>query len=86
MGLIWIFLATAGWIVILHEKTDLPAAFCPVAAVAVQVLFLYLLSLLGLLKSGPVILGVMAVLFDPWCSVLLRVRRSAVGAEYGPGA
>ena len=70
MGLIWTFLATAGWIAILHEKTDLPAAFCPVAAVAVQVLFLYLLSLLGLLKSGPVILGVMAVLF------LLKKRKT----------
>lgn len=56
MGAIIIFLVTLGLAAFLHARTDLPAAVCPAAVIAGQILTLYLLSLLGLLEYGPYLL------------------------------
>ena len=69
MNLVWVLLATAGCTAFLYEKTELPAAFCPAVAICGQILFLYLLSLLGWLKFGPVLLAAMTLL-------LLRKRKT----------
>lgn len=82
MGLLLLTLATAGATAFLRARTELPMAFCPAAGIALQILTLYALALLGLLRYGSCLLVLAGALGLCWTVF----RRRAVLREFlSPG-
>lgn len=82
MGLLLLSLATLGTAAFFREKLDLPAAFCPAAAVSAQILALYALSLVGLLRWGMWLVWAAGVV---WLAAAAVSRRQVLKELLAPG-